>query len=144
MSPFVGRQGEIEQVSTLARRAVAGHGAAVVLEGEPGIGKSTLLDAIGARCRHLGMRVLHGAAEDLEQRLPFAAIGTCLGLRAGPKPDELDKNALRVAGLLRGEDALGQSVAAANHEFAATEGILELIDYWCATGPVALIVVVNV
>jgi DNA-binding CsgD family transcriptional regulator len=140
MSPFVGRQGEIEQVSTLARGAAAGQGAAVLVEGEPGIGKSTLLDAIGSECAHLGMRVLHGAAEDLEQRLPFAAIGTCLGLRTGTKPDERDKIAVRVAGLLRGEDALGQSVAAANHEFAATEATLELIDYWCATGPVALIV----
>ncbi|MGN9909945.1 AAA family ATPase [Phytohabitans sp. LJ34] len=140
MSPFVGRQGEIEQVSTLARRAAAGQGRAVLIEGEPGIGKSTLLDAIGAECARLGMRLLRGAAEDLEQRLPFAAIGTCLGLRTGAKPDGRDKIAVRVAGLLRGEDALGQSVAAANHEFAATEAILELIDYWCAAGPVALIV----
>ncbi|GAA4701808.1 ATP-binding protein [Phytohabitans rumicis] len=133
----VGREAESARVAELAARAAAGNGASLLVEGEPGIGKTTLLDTVAAECARLGMRVVRGAAEDLEQRLPFAAIGTCLGLRSGTKQDA---TTARVAGLLRGEDALGQSVAAVNHEFAATEAILDLMDQWCAAGPVALIV----
>jgi DNA-binding NarL/FixJ family response regulator/tetratricopeptide (TPR) repeat protein len=136
---FVGRQAEIQRVSELARQAASGHGAVALVEGEPGIGKTTLLDAFAVTCGGLGMRVLRGAAEDLEQRLPFATIGTCLGLRAGPHSGAGDDGA-HVARLLRGEDAFGQSVSAATHEFAATEAILELMDQWSAAGPVALIV----
>jgi DNA-binding CsgD family transcriptional regulator len=136
---FVGRQAEIQRVSELARQAASGRGAVALVEGEPGIGKTTLLDAFAMTCGRLGMRVLRGAAEDLEQRLPFATIGTCLGLRAGPHSNA-DGDGARVARLLRGEDALGQSVSAANHEFAATEAILELMDRWSTAGPVALIV----
>jgi predicted ATPase len=131
----VGREVESQRLGALALQAVAGHGRAVLIDGEPGIGKTTLVDAVEAQCARLGMRVLRGAAEDLEQRLPFAAIGTCLGLRTAANEPGLT----RVAGLLRGEGALGQSAAAANREFAVTEAILDLVDQWCAEGSVALI-----
>lgn len=133
---LLGREAEVETVTALAREAVAGAGAAVVLEGEPGIGKTTLLDAVAGECTRLGMRVLRAAAEDLEQRLPFAAIGATLGLRA--KAD--DPGAAKVASLMRGEGALGQSLSAANHELAVTEAILDLIDQWRVEGPIAVIV----
>src|SRR4051794_33551605 len=132
---FIGRQAEVQRLATIARQVAAGRGAAMLIEGEPGIGKTTLLDTLAAQCLGLGMRVLRGTAEDLEQRLPFAAIGNCLGLRARAGDPDLAK----VAGLLRGEDALGHSPAAANHEFAVTEAILDLIDHWCTAGPLALI-----
>src|SRR2546430_13381783 len=94
---LIGRQAEMEQLAALARRAAAGRGATVLVEGEPGIGKTALLDAVVADCAQLGMRVLRGAAEELEQHLPFATIGTCLG--AGTTAEDAD--AAHVAELLR-------------------------------------------
>ncbi|MBV1851731.1 ATP-binding protein [Catellatospora tritici] len=133
---FVGRASEVERLDTLARDAAAGHGAAVVLAGEPGIGKTTLLDHAAATCARLGMRVLRGVAEDLEQLMPFATMAACLNLRA-----EADDPAVgRVLRLLRGEGALAESAAAANHQLAVTEAMLDLVDTWCARGPVAVIV----
>jgi DNA-binding CsgD family transcriptional regulator len=133
---LVGREAETARLHALARQAATGRGTAVILDGEPGIGKTALLDLVAEECVRLRMRVVRGAAEDLEQRLPFAAVGNCLGLWAADPPAP---GVARVAGLLRGEDVLGRSAAAANHEFAVTEAILELVDRWCATGPVALI-----
>lgn len=138
---LVGRRAEIAQLVSLAGQAAAGQGAAVLIEGEPGIGKTALLDEAAAECARLGMRVLRGAAEDLEQRLPFAAIGNCLGVRgrAGGRGSAPDPAVARVTGLLRGEDAIGSSTAAANHELAVTEAILDLVDQWSSAGAVALI-----
>ncbi|GAA1373152.1 ATP-binding protein [Catellatospora chokoriensis] len=132
---FVGRQGETDRLRALARQAVAGHGVAVLVEGEPGIGKTSLLDRVAADCAGLGMRLLTGAAEDLEQQLPFSAIANCLGIGAATTDPEL----ARVSGLLRGEQAFTQSLAAANHDFVITEAILDLFDEWFAQGPVALL-----
>ncbi|MEU7826087.1 AAA family ATPase [Catellatospora sp. NPDC049133] len=133
---FVGRDAEVGLLRELARSAAAGTGAAVLVEGEPGIGKTSLLDAAAAECGRLGMRVQRGAAEDLEQRLPFSAIGACLGLLTVTD----DPAQARVARLLRGEGVLALSAAAANHQLAVTEAILDLVDAWCAAGPVAVIV----
>ncbi|BCJ70766.1 LuxR family transcriptional regulator [Catellatospora sp. IY07-71] len=132
---YVGRQSETDRLRMLAHRAAAGHGTAVLVEGEPGIGKTTLLDHLAADCAALGMRVLRGTAEDLEQRLPFAAIAACLGIGAATTDPDL----VRVSGLLRGEEAFAQRLAAANHEFVLTEAILDLFDEWFARGPVAVL-----
>ncbi|WP_020519302.1 helix-turn-helix transcriptional regulator [Catelliglobosispora koreensis] len=132
----LGREAELREISAIAAQAFAGEGAAIVLEGEPGIGKTTLLDTAAAECQRLGARVLRAAAEDLEQRLPFAAIGAALGVRT--KTD--DAGAAKVASLMRGEGALGQSLSAANHELAIVEAILDLLDQWSTEAPIALIV----
>ncbi|GAA2353867.1 LuxR family transcriptional regulator [Catellatospora methionotrophica] len=133
---FVGRDPEVGRLRAMARAAAAGAGAAVLVEGEPGIGKTSLLDAAAEECGRLGMRVCRGAAEDLEQRLPFSAIGACLGLLVVTA----DPAQAKVARLLRGEGALALTVAAANHQLAVTEAILDLVDAWCAAGPVAVLV----
>ena len=131
----VGRQAELDHLTAFARRAAGGRGVAVLVEGEPGIGKSTVLDAIAAACSQFGMRVMRGAAEDVEQRLPFAAVRNCLGIGS----DSPDPATTQIAKMLRGEGALGQSASAANHEFAVTEAVLDQVDQWSAAGPVALL-----
>lgn len=55
-TPLVGREKELEQLDSLLERASAGAGGAVVLVGEPGIGKSRLIDAL--RNAHEGVRYL--------------------------------------------------------------------------------------
>jgi predicted ATPase len=46
---LVGRAAELESLGRLLDRARDGDSAAAVISGEPGIGKSALLDAIGDR-----------------------------------------------------------------------------------------------
>jgi DNA-binding CsgD family transcriptional regulator/tetratricopeptide (TPR) repeat protein len=124
----VGRDDEVERLLDLVRGAMAGRGAAVLVGGEPGIGKTALLDLVAAEARRLGIRVLRGAGEEWAQRLPFAAIGSCLGFQASDG-DRLG----RIAALPHG----GRD--GADQEFIVTEAILDLVRRWCGAGPTALI-----
>jgi len=133
-APMVGRAAELARLVELARLAGAGRGAAVRVEGEPGIGKTTLLDALAAEATRLGMRVRRAAAAEPTQRVPFAALAACLGVD-GCSPGE------RVAGLarlLRGEAGLGRS-APASLEFAWAEAMITVLEEWCSAAPVVLL-----
>lgn len=130
-----GREPELRLLDAAADEAAAGRGSAILIEGEPGIGKSALLDALAARCARLGMRVLRATAEELEQELPFATAGACLDVLVTGG----EAGRARVAALLRGEDA-GRQRGAASHDFVVTEAMLDLVDEWCAVGPVAVLV----
>ncbi|MFE9327761.1 AAA family ATPase [Nocardia sp. NPDC052278] len=126
---FVGRDVEVERVVSSGRRAAEGEGTVVLVEGEPGIGKTALLDAAVARYAADGLIVRRGAAQELQRQVPFAAVCSWLDSDRGSDP---------VRALLRSGDRAGDG--AATHEFAITEAILDLVDGWCARGPVALII----
>ncbi|MFI7667875.1 AAA family ATPase [Nocardia sp. NPDC049526] len=128
-SVFVGRDAEVERVVALGLRATAGKGVVVLVEGEPGIGKTALLDAAVARYSARGLAVRRGAAKELQRQVPFAAVCSWLDSDRGSDP---------VRALLRSGDRAGDG--AATHEFAISEAILDLVDTWCAAGPVALII----
>ena len=83
-----GRDTEAERLSALLAAADAGHGAALVLHGEAGIGKTALLASV--RCRHDGVTLVASATE-AESRLPFAILHALLepllpGCEALPTP----------------------------------------------------------
>jgi len=69
---LLGRESECEAIDGLLDGARASRSGALVLRGEPGIGKSTLLEY--ARERADGMRVLTGAGVEAESELPFAGM----------------------------------------------------------------------
>ncbi|MEV6317052.1 AAA family ATPase [Streptomyces sp. NPDC051776] len=131
---LAGRSQEMWELGTAVSRASSGLGQAVFLEGEPGIGKTALLQAAADEARESGMRVLHGAAEELEQRVPFAAIGRCLGIDAAWADPQLRA----LAGQIRGEGR-PDVIPGLEADFATVEAILALLDDWSSTGPVALL-----
>jgi predicted ATPase len=140
----VGRGDEVERLLEPVRGAVAGRGAAVLIEGEPGIGKTTLLDVVTVEARRLGVRVLRGAGEERAQRLPFAAIGSCLGLHesnsaSAPAAKSPEPALGQIAALLRGERGAGTAAGAADQEFIVTEAILDLVDRWCTDSSIVLV-----
>ncbi len=128
---LVGRDGEIARLIDLAERARQGSGGLVVIEGEAGVGKSTLLAAVGAELERRGMRVLLGTAEELDRRIPFAAISTCWAAQS-------DEGTEKVSSLLRGEGS-SNLVGAEYTEYAVLECVLALVERWCAGTPVALV-----
>ncbi|WLQ63668.1 MULTISPECIES: AAA family ATPase [Streptomyces] len=70
--PLLGRQYETQRLRELIGAARTGRGGALVLRGEAGIGKSSLLKhAEGAAS---GFRVLRAGGSQLEAELPFAAL----------------------------------------------------------------------
>ena len=60
----------------MLRSVFEGHGRLVVLQGEPGIGKSHLARAIAARATARGAAVLVGEADELEQEEPGRVLST--------------------------------------------------------------------
>ncbi|MBY8862777.1 AAA family ATPase [Nocardia sp. CA2R105] len=131
-APFVGRRTEIERIAALVDRVVTARGGAFVLiEGEPGIGKTSLLHSAVGMAATAGMRVLLGAATEADQSIPGAAIGSCVAL--GDRSGSTD--GYRLGSLF--EDADPRRPVS---ELAATAAISDLLSQWCADGPVAVLV----
>ena len=72
----VGRTSELEAVRAFAS---GDGGAALVLEGEPGIGKTTLLREAVAGASGAGARILMAWPASAERALAFAGLGDLLG-----------------------------------------------------------------
>ena len=107
--PLVGRRRERELLDQRLRAVRAGDSSALVVRGEPGIGKTALLEYATASAADL--RILRAAGVESEMELPFAglhqlcaplldgldrlpgpqrvALATAFGLREGAVPDRL-------------------------------------------------------
>ena len=105
-----GRSSELALIGAFAERARAG-GEALLLFGEPGAGKTALLDAAADAAAEAGTRVLRAAGAEFEADLAFSglhqvllplfgefgqlsaahrdALNVALGYGAGPPPDRL-------------------------------------------------------
>ncbi|MGW0522983.1 AAA family ATPase [Crossiella sp. NPDC003009] len=70
---LVGRHDEIAALLALLRAAEQGEGGVLVLRGEPGIGKSALLEHLG-RARPERFQVIRASGSEFEGELPFAAL----------------------------------------------------------------------
>ncbi|WET81043.1 AAA family ATPase [Amycolatopsis sp. QT-25] len=69
--PLVGRHDEIRCLDGLLHAAADGHGGVLVLRGDAGIGKTTLLDHIREAS---GFRMVEASGSEFETELPFAAL----------------------------------------------------------------------
>src|SRR4029077_3534324 len=127
----VGRDGELALLDGLLREAARGRGAAVLIEGEPGIGKSTLVHA--AVAADVGCQVFWGAGDELGMALPLLPFLDALRVR------EPSVNARRntIVGLLRGEIAADRG---ADVPATLAEQLLALIAEESAVRPVVLVI----
>ena len=135
--PMVGREAEFEQVAAMLGGVAEGAGGILLVEGEPGIGKSSLVQGLVERAAHAGMVVFSARAEELEQRRPFGLISDCLETAvAEPLRREL-------AHLLRervpleaeGRDALSTPPTV---DFRYGQAWLELFEQLAVRGPVVV------
>ncbi|MGW7696471.1 helix-turn-helix transcriptional regulator [Streptomyces asiaticus] len=94
---LIGRQDEIRRLDGLLQAAREGRGGALVLRGEPGIGKSALLRYLDEAAT--GFLVMRASGAEFEMELPFAALHQLLApvtgrLTALPAPH---RKALEIA-----------------------------------------------
>ena len=68
---LVGRDSEMTLLTGLIRQVARGRGSAVLIEGEPGIGKSALVRSAVAGAPEAGCEVFWGAGDELGQALPL-------------------------------------------------------------------------
>ena len=71
--PIFGRERELARLERLVD-GLPERGSALLVRGEAGIGKSTLLAAASRRAEAAGMRVLRASGVQSEARLPFAGL----------------------------------------------------------------------
>ena len=111
-----------------------GGGAAVWVEGEPGIGKSSLVVEALAGASELGWDVGWGMADQLAERLPLSVIQDCLQVRLG-SPDPRRAHA---ASLLRSQ-RLGL-FADGDASVSGVEVLMALADELCAATPTVMVI----
>ncbi|MFG3422982.1 ATP-binding protein [Micromonospora sp. NPDC048063] len=124
----IGRGAELDVLRGVVRDAAEGRGGGVWIEGEPGIGKSAVLNAGLAHARFLGMRVFHGTADSLTQLFALQVIAECLDLGGHTVDEYRSEIAELLAGRGSGTDAV----------LAASERVLALIDREATHAPVVL------
>ena len=71
---LVGRDEHLDAVDALVAQARAGAGQTLLIEGEAGIGKSSLLEACATRCTDQGFVLLVGRGDELGATRPFAPL----------------------------------------------------------------------
>ncbi|MGH2844558.1 MAG: AAA family ATPase, partial [Thermoleophilaceae bacterium] len=72
--PLLEREPELEAIEQAMAAAERAEGALVVIEGEAGIGKSSLLEHAATRARSRGMRALSARGSELEREFPLGVV----------------------------------------------------------------------
>ncbi|MDN3357657.1 LuxR family transcriptional regulator [Actinomadura sp. DC4] len=117
----IGRDDELDRLRHLLHDAMDGAGRSVWIEGEPGIGKSALLESFLNEAAALGCRIRVATAEEFGRRLPLHAMLDCLGAEPGSGDPELGE----IAALLSCDGATGRPP---DPVAVAAERLLSLVD----------------
>jgi DNA-binding CsgD family transcriptional regulator len=127
-----GREREIALVEDLINRA-GSRGSSIVVRGEAGIGKSSLLAEVAARAREHGVLVLTTAGAQSETHLPFAGLHQLLRpvLDGVPHLEPSQRAALRAA--------FGLDEPVAPNRFMVGLAVLELIAEAATRSPVFVV-----
>ena len=143
------REHEVERIRAALRAAGQRAGAALVIEGAAGMGKSRLLEEARARASDLGLRVLAARATELEQGFPFGVVRQLferplLEADAGERDRWLAGAAALAADVLTGAPpaavAPAPGPAAGDPGYAWQHGLYWLASNLAADSPLALVV----
>src|SRR6201996_7449058 len=85
--PLVGRQAELAALGTALREAARGHGSVVLVTGEPGLGKTRLVQECRRRAAR-GTRWLEGSCASYASSTPYGLYQQLLANWAGVTPDQ--------------------------------------------------------
>ncbi len=118
--PLVGRGRELRSLGNLAETAKRGRASFLVVEGEPGIGKTAFLDRACELAKQAGFTVRRGQGEELDRERPFGLVADALGLPAAAM------------------EAPASAATSADLRFQVIERICELAEERAETSPLAL------
>ncbi len=131
---WVGRGQELATLRAGVEALRRDEGAVVWVEGEPGIGKSSLVVEALAGMSELGWDIGWGFADQLTERMPLSVMADCLQVRPG-SPDPPRAHA---AGLLRSQ-RLGL-FADGDASVNGVEVLISLAEELCAAAPAVLVI----
>lgn len=124
----VGREQQREELREWVRGGARGRGSRLIVEGEPGAGRTALVREALAEAAALGCRVRYGAADPFTAGLPLRAALDCL------HPDGPERAA--VVALLR---EAGEAAQPGGAWLAALDLLVSGVEGWCARGPLLLV-----
>ncbi len=130
---WVGREDELATLHAGVDALRRGEGAVAWVEGEAGIGKSSLVAEALAATTDPEREVGWGIADRLTERLPLRVMLDCLQVRPGSP----DPRRAKAAELLRGE-RLGL-ISAGDASAIGVEVLVTLVDELCAAAPAVLV-----
>jgi DNA-binding CsgD family transcriptional regulator len=130
---LVGRDSETAMLVRCVTDVAGGRGDSVLIEGEPGVGKSALVRAALAEAVDVGCQVFWGAGDELGQALPLLPLLEALRVRE-PSTNPRRNTIVR---LLRGELTADRD---ADVSAALAEQLLALVAEQCATVPTVLVI----
>ncbi|MDU0313123.1 AAA family ATPase [Phycicoccus sp. M110.8] len=128
---LVGRLDELATAETAIRSLVARRASALVVEGEAGIGKTRLVEAMVEAAQPHGLTVLRGQAHPFERSRPFGLVSAALGLRRRA----VDPRRAAIAALLSG----GAGPGSGELHYRVVEEVVDLVESSCADRPVLLV-----
>ena len=129
---LIGRDVEVRRLDALVGEVRAGASQALVMHGEPGIGKTALLAHVGAHAA--GLRVLRANGAEAEMELPFAGLQfLCSSLL-----NQIDRLPEPQRGALK--TAFGLSVGRAPDRFLVGLAALSLLSEVAREGPVICLI----
>ena len=131
---LIGRDGEIALLTGLMRDVGRGRaGGSVLIEGEPGIGKSAMVRAALTEAPEAGCQVFWGAGDELGQALPLHPFLDGLRVREPSTNQRRDA----IVRLLRGEVSADRGT---NVPAVLAEQLLALVAEQCAIRPTILVI----
>ena len=135
MVGLAGRDAEIAELEA-ALTGAAKHGAALLVIGEAGIGKTSLLDAAVGQARSRGYRVLTVSGVESESQLPYAGLHQLLQpvLETARRLPVAQRSALRTAlGMRQGKPPELFLVALATPSTSSTKLVKTGHSFWSRT-----------
>jgi len=138
-SGLLERGRELERLTSLLDRAAEGEGGMIVLAGDPGIGKTLLIDAASDEARSRGFEVLVARGAELEGEFPFGIARQLLEplVREASRERrrEIFHGAAGLAEIALDEPPAGLA-AAADPALAALHGLYWTLANLTADGPI--------
>jgi DNA-binding CsgD family transcriptional regulator len=131
---LLGRRTELEQIGRLVADAQEGRGRALLIVGEPGIGKTSLIAAAVALARDL--RVIEAEAVEAEASLPYALLGEV----AAPLLEQLPELPEPQAAAMRAALALDPAAGGSGDRFATCAAFLSLLARAAELKPLLVVV----
>ncbi|MBA3382412.1 MAG: AAA family ATPase [Actinobacteria bacterium] len=132
--PLGNRVAIFDRLGAVIATAARGRAAFIVVEGEPGIGKSWLLDEECALARRAGFTVWRGQGEELERERPFGLIADALNLSVGADPERAEI----AQALTRSRDTEAAETSA-DLRFQLIERVCDLVEREAEQHPLALV-----